>query len=109
VQWIGYDQGQFGRSAEMLEEAGLPMWESSQRPQRLVQATSSLWRVISAGLLQHDGDPELRAQVLAGQTKETTAGWQLEPNSQTTGLIAVAMAVHQATQVPPDEPEFIAL
>jgi phage terminase large subunit-like protein len=109
VQLIAYDNGQFRRSAEMLEEVGLPMDERAQRPQRLVQATSTLWRLISAGLLQHDGDPELRAQVLAGQTKETTAGWQLDPNEQTVGLIAIAMATHEATQVPDDPPRWVVL
>jgi len=103
VQLIAYDHDQLGSGADVLIEAGLPMDERPQRPKRLVMATSTLWRLISAGLLQHDGDPELRAQVLAGQTKEGTAGWQLFPTSQTTGLIAVAMACHEATQFTPTE------
>jgi phage terminase large subunit-like protein len=106
---IGYDNDHFGRSADLLLEAGLPMVEVAQRPQRLAQGTATLWRLISAGLLQHDGDPELRAQVLAGQTKETTTGWYLVPTPQTAGLIALAMACHMATEVEAEPPAFVAL
>jgi len=68
-----------------------------------------MWRLVSAGLLRHDGSPELRSQVLLGRTKETVQGWYLVPTAQTAGLIAVAMAVHQATQVPSEPPAFVAL
>jgi phage terminase large subunit-like protein len=106
---IGYDPDQFQRSAELLQEAGLPMMEVPQRPQRLAAATATLWRLVSARLLHHDGDPELRAQVLAGQTKESTTGWRLEPTAQTAALIALAMAVHRATAQPDEPPAFVAL
>jgi phage terminase large subunit-like protein len=109
VREIAYDPDQFRRSAEILEQEGLPMLEVPQRPQRLSMATATLWRMASAALLSHDGDPELRTQVMAGQTKETQMGWRLDPTANTAGLIALAMAVHQATQVPADDPEFIAL
>lgn len=109
VQEIAFDPDQFQRSAEILDQEGLPMIEIPQRPQRLAQATATLWRLISAGLLQHDGDLSLRDQVLAGQTKETSMGWRLEPNAHTAGLVALAMAVHQATQVPSEPPTFVAI
>ena len=57
---ISYDPDQFLRSAELLEEEGLPMRDVPQRARRLSQATSTIWRYISGGLLGHDGDPELR-------------------------------------------------
>jgi phage terminase large subunit-like protein len=106
---IGFDPDQFQRSADLLQEAGLPMMEVPQRPQRLAAATATLWRLVSARLLHHDGDPELRAQVLAGQTKESTTGWRLEPTAQTAALIALAMAVHRATAQPDETPAFVAL
>jgi phage terminase large subunit-like protein len=109
VQGIAYDGEQFMRSAELLRERGLPMVEVPQRPQRLAQATATMWRLVSAGLLRHDGARDLRSQVLLGRTKETVAGWYLVPDGQTPGLIAVAMAAHQATQMPADPPRFIAL
>jgi phage terminase large subunit-like protein len=109
VREIAYDPEQFMRSAELLTERGLPMIEIPQRPMRLAQATATMWRLVSAGLLRHDGSPELRSQVMLGRTKETVQGWYLVPTAQTAALIAVAVAVHQATQVPADDPEFIAL
>jgi phage terminase large subunit-like protein len=109
VREIAYDPEQFMRSAELLTERGLPMIEIPQRPMRLAQATATMWRLVSAGLLRHDGSPELRSQVMLGRTKETVQGWYLVPTAQTAALIAVAIAVHQATQVPPELPMVYAL
>ena len=109
VREVAFDPEQFKRSAELLTEQGLPMMEIPQRPMRLAQATSTMWRLVSAGLLRHDGSPELRSQVLLGRTKETVQGWYLVPTAQTAGLIAVAMAAHEATQVPPELPMVYAL
>jgi len=106
---IGYDPDQFRPSAEVLMEAGLPMEEQPQRVTRLSVATSALYRLISAGLLSHDGDPALRAQVRAGKAKETTQGWHLEPTAETNGLIALAMASLEATKAPPEMAGFEAL
>jgi phage terminase large subunit-like protein len=103
VREVAFDPEQFKRSAELLTGTGLPMMEIPQRPMRLAQATATLWRLVSAGLLRHDGSPGLRSQVLLGRTKETVQGWYLVPTAQTAGLIAVAMAVHQATQSTPTE------
>src|SRR5207344_1375040 len=83
VAEIGFDPDQFRRSAELLEQEGLPMVEIPQSVKRLSQATASLWRVVSGGLLAHDGDDELRRQVLAGSTKETTQGWRIDPTPET--------------------------
>jgi phage terminase large subunit-like protein len=103
IQFI-YDPDHFARSAELLEEEGLPMEKEFQSPKKLTQATSTFWRLVSGRLLSHDGDPELRRQVLAGTTKETQQGWRFEPTADTAGLIATIIAVHQATDVPPHEP-----
>jgi phage terminase large subunit-like protein len=100
VKEIAYDYDQFGRSAELLEEAGLPMEKIPQSPKMLAIATTTLWRLISGGLLQHDGNSQLRGQVLAGEAKDGTSGWRLVPTAETAGLIALAMAVNQATQKP---------
>jgi phage terminase large subunit-like protein len=107
VMGITYDADQFLRPAEILEEEGLPMIEIPQRARRLSQATSTMWRYISGGLLGHDGDPELRSQVLAAQTKETIQGWHLDPEPHTPGVIAVALALHDATEAPAPEPMFV--
>lgn len=104
VLGITYDPDQFLRPAEILEEEGLPMHDVPQRARRLSQATSTMWRYVSGGLLGHDGDPELRSQVLAARTKETIQGWHLDPEPHTPGVIAVALALHDATEAPYPEP-----
>jgi len=109
VRQIGVDYGQFGRASDVLEMEGLPVAELPQRPARLIQATATLYRLISSKLLMHDGDPDLRTQVLAGRTKETTTGWYLEPTPRTNALIALAMATHQAMEAPSEPPAFVAL
>jgi phage terminase large subunit-like protein len=99
---IAYDLDQFQRSAEILEAEGYPMSDVPQRARRLSQATANMWRLISGGLLLHDGDPGLRSQVLAGRTKETIQGWHLDPQADTPGLIAVAIAAHAITEYDPE-------
>jgi len=96
---ISYDPDQFLRPAELLEEEGLPMSDVPQRTRRLAQATSTFWRYYSGGLLGHDGDLELRSQVLGARTKETVQGWHLDPDPASAGVIAVAVALHSATEM----------
>jgi phage terminase large subunit-like protein len=98
VRGIAYDYDQFGRSAELLAEAGLPMNKVPQSPKLLAIATTTIWRLISGGLLQHDGNSRLRSQVLSGETKDTTSGWRLSPTAETAGLVALAVAVYEAGQ-----------
>lgn len=75
------------------------MVEAAQTPPRYAEATATLWRLIAAGLIVHDGDDALRREVLAGQTKETEQGWRLVATEQTRALIALALAVHQASAI----------
>jgi phage terminase large subunit-like protein len=84
-------------AGEILTEH-LPMVGVPQSPSRLAVATATFWRLVSAGLMMHDGDPELRRQVLAGRTKETLEGWRLDPTPDTAGLVALAMACHEASK-----------
>jgi len=74
-----------------------------QSPERMSQASAALYRLIESGELVHDGDPALRAQVLAGVTKETERGWRLQkdPHSHRPidALIALAMACYEAGAV----------
>jgi len=99
VKAVQYDAKYFLRSAEILQQAGIPMQEAAQTPPRYAEATATLWRLISAGLIVHDGDAALRKEVLAGQTKETEQGWRLVATEQTRALIALALAVHQASEI----------
>jgi phage terminase large subunit-like protein len=96
---VAFDRVEFQRSAELLEARGLPMVEIPHSPERLSIVSQTLHRLISQGDLAHDGDAVLRAQVMGAVTKETERGWRLLKSPQSRALIAMAVAVHQATQV----------
>jgi len=108
VRTVLYDPKYFMRSAEILKQAGIVMLDVPQTPPRYAEATATLWRLIAAGLIVHDGDEALRREVLAGQTKETEQGWRLVATEQTRALIALALAVHQAS-AQMDTPSYWAL
>lgn len=111
VREVAYDRVEFQRSAELLEARGLPMVEHPHSPERLSIVSQTLHRLIQQGDLAHDGDPALRVQVNGAVTKETERGWRLLKSPSSRGLIAMAVAVHQATQVasPPRRPRIYSL
>jgi phage terminase large subunit-like protein len=98
VESVTWGQTAFARPAEELEESAVPMVEFPYKPQRLSAASLTLKTLIQERKLRHDGDPALRAQVMAGRTKETEEGWRLVPTHGTRALIALAVACHQATE-----------
>jgi phage terminase large subunit-like protein len=102
VQAVLFDPWSFRRSAELLEADGLPMVEFPQSPERMANASENLYRLIAGGLLRHDGDPALRAHVVAGVTRETERGWRLVKDPKLSrpidALIALAMAALPAAQ-----------
>lgn len=104
LEAVAFDKATFLRSAELLEQRGLPMVETPHSPERLSIVTQTLRRLIESKSLRHDGDTDLRAQVLAGSTKETERGLRLVSTYQTRGLIAMAFAAHRATQVTTEPP-----
>ena len=106
---VDYDPDQLGTAVDVLIERGFPMERIPQRAPGLAKATATMWRLVSGGLLMHDGDQELRRQVLAGRTKETVGGWRLDPTPDTNALIALAVACHEATKIDPAPPQVIAL
>ena len=85
----------FLRSAEILAAAGLPMMETAYSPQRFAVISSTFNRLLNAELLMHDGDPALRAQVLAATSRETETGWRYVLSPRCAALFAVANACHQ--------------
>lgn len=102
VREVTYDRVGFQRSAELLEGRGLPMLELPHSPERISIVSQTLHRLIQQGDLCHDGDVALRSQVLGAVTKETERGWRLVIAQGSRGVIAMAVAVHQATQVDVD-------
>jgi phage terminase large subunit-like protein len=110
VRQVLYDPWTFRRSAELLQADGLPMIEFPQSPERMANASENLYRLIDSGQLAHDGDPVLRAHVVAGVTKETERGWRLVKDPKLSrpidALIALAMAALPAAQNLVSEPVF---
>jgi hypothetical protein len=102
VQQVAHPRTTFMRSAEILQAAGLPTQETPYSPQRIAIISATFNRLLNAGLLMHDGDPVLRAQVLAATSKETETGWRYVLSPRSAALITLANACHQATAYSPE-------
>jgi hypothetical protein len=101
VREVAYGTRDFERSAELLEGQGFVMAEFPYRAPRLAAASAVLAELIHNQTLRHDGDPLLRSQVLTAVVKDSvSSGAWLQPSDGSRALIAMAVAVHQATQVP---------
>jgi phage terminase large subunit-like protein len=113
VQGVVYTSKGFQRSADLLEQEGLRMEEFPQSDQRMTMASATFYKLLEEGNLHHDGDPKLRAHVMAGRTKETEGGWRFrdDPNSTrpVAGLFALAAVSHVATESPTAAPLFVVL
>ena len=101
VRSFAYDRVTFQRSAELLADRGIPMVDVARSPERMAMASATLDRLVEGNLLRHDGDPELRRHVLRGVTKETERGWRFVKSHDTAALVAMAIAVHEASSGPP--------
>jgi phage terminase large subunit-like protein len=75
---IPYDPYRFSRSAEDLEEEGLPMEEFPQTNPRMCPASQELYDAIVDGTIEHDGDPVFQAQIYAGSVRDVGIGWRLD-------------------------------
>lgn len=102
VQAVAYDPTAFRRSALLLEARGLRMEEFPTTPERMSVASVTLKRLIETKALKHPGDEVFRAHVLAGTVKEGERGWRLvsDPDKPISALIALAMAVQTAEDMP---------
>ena len=99
---VRHPLGGFLRSADLLVGRGVPMREDPHSPMRLAAATGTFDRMRRAGLLIHDGDPELRKHVLAAQLKSSETGERYMISDRSRAQIAVMMAVHAVTAYSPD-------
>jgi phage terminase large subunit-like protein len=99
VRSIAYDPSGFGRSAEILLAEGYPLRKYAQSPEAMTLATQTLYYLIQAGQLFHDGDPVLRAHVLAGITKQTERGFRLVKERRGGRMIDALIALEMACQV----------
>lgn len=77
-----YDPAMFRRSAELLEQDGVPMIEFPQSAQRMVPAAQFSYQQILAGKVVHDGDPVLADHVLGAVPKTAGDGWRIDKRSK---------------------------
>jgi phage terminase large subunit-like protein len=88
---------------QVITDGGLPLEDQAQSPRVLMEATSTFMALVASGKLIHDGDPELRKQVMSALVKEAPTGSYFVPSKEVQGLIAVILAADQASQ-PPSKP-----
>jgi len=102
-----YDPMFFERSAQVLRGEGLAMIDFPQTDMRMVEASQRLFELLHMHLVEHDGDPVMRAHVRGGAVKQMSRGWRItRPTGRrkpTDGLIALAMAAVEATRGIDDE------
>lgn len=96
---VCFDPWSFRESAEMLADEGLPMVEFDQGSARMSPASDRLYELIREGRLVHDGDEELRQQILAAVVAETDRGWRIskrKSQARIDACVALAMAADRA-------------
>ena len=111
VQETAYDPHQFTESAELLEERGLVMVEFPQTDHRMAPASETLYELIREGRLVHDGDPELRSQILAAVPSETERGVRISKRKSRRRIdaaVALALAADRALRAEPETEIFCA-
>lgn len=79
---VAYDPFRWQRTAQVLDEDGVPMVQFPQVPRRLTPATTDLRAAVANHLLTHDDDPDLTAHVLTAQLEETRQGVKLSKPSK---------------------------
>jgi hypothetical protein len=95
IREIGYDPWSFRESAEILADQGLPMVEFPQNAARMAPASEQLYELVTDRRLIHDGNPDLRAQVLAAVIAPTErGGWKISKRKSLERIdAAVALAI----------------
>lgn len=99
VMEIAYDPWGMRRSAELLEDEGLPMVEFPQSNPRMIPASMKLFDVIVDGILAHDGDPLLAKHVDAAAIKQVGSHYRLDKKkgrNHMDGAISLAIACDRA-------------
>jgi phage terminase large subunit-like protein len=97
---VAYDPAYFVRSAQALEDEGLPMVEFPQTGARMVPACQTAYELICGGRVVHDGTPSLSDQVTAAVPRETDQGWRLSKGKSKRKIdaaVALVMALSRAT------------
>jgi phage terminase large subunit-like protein len=90
-----FDPWQFLESAEILAERGFPMVEFPQNAARMAPASETLYELITERRIVHDGNAELKRQILSAVAAPTDrGGWRISKRrSQERIDAAVALAM----------------
>jgi phage terminase large subunit-like protein len=105
VREVQYPLAGFIRSSDFLRAEGIPMVEAPHSPARMAAATGTFDRLLTGGMLIHDGDPKLRDHVLAGRRKVNETGERFDMSSdRSRALTAITFAVHAASAAPKRKP-----
>jgi len=97
LRTIGWDPKYADQLQEDMVAEGVPMEAFPQSNERMAPAAAELRMAILTGAFEHDGDPILRAHVLAGSAKDVGAGQFKIVKAEGTGPpidggVALAMA-----------------
>jgi phage terminase large subunit-like protein len=98
---VAYDPAFFARSAQTLEDDGLPMVEFPQSAQRMVPACQVAYELICGGKVAHDGSPVFADQVESAAPRMTDQGWRLSKGKSRRKIdaaVALVMMAARATQ-----------
>src|SRR5262249_28481476 len=104
VREIAYDPAYFVRSAQALQDDGLPMTEYPQSSALMVPACHTAYELICTGRLVHDGSPAFTDQVLSAVARQTDTGWRLSKGRSRRKIdasVALVMALSRAVQPEP--------
>lgn len=101
VKTFAYDPAYFERSAQALEDDGLPMEEFPQSAKRMVPACKTAYSLICNQQIVHAGAPSFTEQVLAAEIRQTDEGWRISKGKSKKRKIdagvALVIALDRAT------------
>jgi phage terminase large subunit-like protein len=101
VTGVTFDPQFFHRSAQTLDDEGIPMVEWRQDNSRMCPATHTLHEAVTSGKLHHGGHPVVRQHALNAGVKETERGLRIKKTSSSgpdDAIVALAMAVEWASR-----------
>jgi phage terminase large subunit-like protein len=98
VQRVAFDPFQMVRTAQMLQQEGIPVETFPQNPTRMTPASQLLYDLIVEGRLVIDACPVCIQQMMNATVRETARGWMIDKlkSGPIDSTIALAMGVQLA-------------
>ena len=103
VRELVYDPWRFGQAAQELEREGLLVVAFPQHDARMIPASARLHAAIVEQRIVLPDDPELARHASDAIARHSRRGWRIDkpnPRANIDAMIALAMAVERAEQVP---------